>query len=493
MTRSASPYSAPHAGFRLLPPHRLARLLLPPLVLLAGGCSLAPPYERPAMTLPAAFREASPGWGSAAPADDATKGAWWTLFDDPKLDRLVERAIVSNQNRAAAAAAYRQAYEAVRQSRAGLFPSIDLNGSGSRTEAFDGTSSGLTRSASSVKGTSFSGSLGASWQPDIWGRISNTTRQAQAEAQASAADLANATLAMQGELASDYFQLRGLDEQKILLDQASSAYEKTLAITRNRYREGVAAQSDVLQAETQWRNARAQAADLGRQRALYEHAIAVLIGSNPSTFALAPAPWRETVPSVPAILPGRLLERRPDIAAAERRVAAANAAIGIQKAAFFPTLSLSGSASTSGDAVSALFEAPTSLWSLGAGIALPLLDFGARSAKVKQARAAYDQAVASYRQTALSAFQQTEDGLVAARILADVARERTAAAEASAGAERIALQRYLAGQTDYTAVVTAQTAALSARQVRVQTVTNRQTTAIALIQAIGGAWDNGAP
>lgn len=466
------------------------------LTALAGGCSFAPKYERPAMTLPATFREA-PGWSTAAPADDVARGEWWRMFGDPVLDALEARVAVSNQNVAAYAAAYRQAQAAVRESRAGLFPGLDLNGGGTRTEGFDGSTTGLTTGGSGGgsggaaalnRGTTYSLSVGATWQPDLWGKVGNAIRQADATAQASRGDLLNATLAAQGELASDYLQLRGLDAQAALLADTSAAYDRSLTITGNRFREGVASQADVYQAETQLRNARAQQADLARQRAIYEHAIAVLVGASPSGFAIAPTAWNRTVPQVPAVLPGDIVQRRPDVAAAERRVAAANAGIGVQKAAFFPAISLSGSASTNGNALGNLFAAPTSLWSLGASLAQTVFDGGARSARVREARAAYDQAAASYRQTVLTAFQQTEDGLAAARVLATVADERTAATTASVKAQAIAMNQYLAGQTDYTTVVTAQAAALSAGQAEVQAVTNRQVAAISLIQAIGGEW-----
>jgi NodT family efflux transporter outer membrane factor (OMF) lipoprotein len=467
---------------------------LPLLALTAlAGCSLAPEYQLPAMALPATFKEA-PGWTSAAPADDVAKGEWWKLFGDRDLDALEAQVAISNQNVAAYAAAYRQAQAAVRESRAGLFPSLDLNGSASRSESFDGGTTGVVPGGSGgtatlSRGTTSSLALGATWQPDLWGRVGNAARQAGAAAQASAGDLRNATLAAQGELASDYFQLRGIDAQAALLAETSAAYDRSLTITRNRFREGVVSQADVFQAETQLRNARAQQADLARQRAIYEHAIAVLVGANPSRFAIAPAAWNRIVPQVPAALPGAIVQRRPDVAAAERRVAAANAAIGVQRAAFFPTLSLSGSAQTSGGALGSLFSAPASLWSLGTSAAQTIFDGGARSARVREALAAYDQAAAAYRQTVLAAFQQTEDGLAAVQVLATVADERGAAATAAVQAQAIAMNQYLAGQTDYTAVVTAQTAALSARQAEVQAGTNRQVATISLIQAIGGSWE----
>lgn len=461
-------------------------LLLPALL---GACSMAPDYQRPITALPATFKE-QPGWVTAAPTDGVAKGEWWLLFDDPVLDALERQVAVSNQSLAASAAAYRQATAAVRESRAGLFPSLSASGKAGRSESIDGASSGVGLGGSGLaqRGTTYSLALEATWQPDLWGQLGNAVSQGRANAEASKADLANATLAAQGELASSYLQLRGIDAQKALLDCTVTAYERALAITRNRLREGVVMRSDVLQAETQLRDAQAQAADLVRQRATYEHAIALLVGDNPSSFAIAPESWREGVPAVPATLPGALVQRRPDVAAAERRVAAANAAIGIQRAGFFPGISLTGSASTAGSSLDALFDAPTSLWSLGAGVAQTVFDFGATSARVEQARAAYDQAVASYRQTVLTAFQQTEDGLVGVRVLAEVAQDRAAAAKSASEAEAIAMRRYLEGETDYLAVVTAQATALGAAQARVQAVTNRQVAAVSLIQAIGGTW-----
>jgi NodT family efflux transporter outer membrane factor (OMF) lipoprotein len=333
--------------------------------------------------------------------------------------------------------------------------------------------------------------VGATWEPDLWGRIGNSVKQAGALAQASKADLATATLSAQGELALDYVQLRGIEIQQAILAATIDAYQKAFTITTNRYNAGVVARSDVLQAETALRNARADAADLDRQRAAFEHAIAVLVGENPSTFSLPAASLNRAVPEVPALLPAALLERRPDVAAAERRVAAANAAIGIERAAFFPTIDLSGDAGFNARKLGSLFDAASSVWSLGLTGVLTLLDFGARSARVAEARAAYAQTVAIYRQTVLTAFQQTEDQLAAVRVLAVVAHERTAAAVAATRAEEIARNQYLAGQIGYSDVIVAQTAALSARRAEAQSVIDRQSAAISLIQAIGGSWRPG--
>lgn len=482
------------------------------LACLLAGCSQAPLYVKPAMNLPASFKEA-PGWKPAGPADASKKGRWWELFGDPVLNALEERVSVSNQNVAAYSAAYAQARAAVRQAQAARYPTVNLSAGATASGSFGqgqtaivgGTTSGGSSPGSNgvESGTALSAdalssdrrytvNIGASWEPDLWGRIGSQVTQQRAAAAASQGDLHNATLAARGELASDYLQLRGLEAQRTALDDTVKAYARALTITQNRYRAGISARVDVLQAETQFRNAQAQATDIARQRATLEHAIAVLVGENPSSFTLPPAPRTQAVPDVPAILPSELLERRPDIAAAERRVAAANAAIGVQRTAFFPSLSLSGSAGFNSGALDTLFNASNSLWSLGAQGLLTLFDFGARKAQVAQARAAYDQTVAQYRQTVLTAFQQTEDQLAAVRVLADVAAQRSAAAAAADRVEQITLNQYLAGQISYTDVITAQATALTARQNIISADVDRQTAAVALIQAIGGQWFNEA-
>ena len=459
-----------------------------------ASCNLAPAYRPPTMLpAPAAFKEA-PGWAAAAPSDAVERGSWWALFADPMLDDLEKRVVVTNQNVAAARAAYQAARGLVQVQRSALFPTVTGSASGTHSGAFDGsatvvTSTTGTGATSNATGSNrYALSIGASWEPDLWGRLSNGVSQARANAAASAGDLANATLSAQGELATDYLQLRGIDAQRVLLDDTITAYTRALTITQNKYAAGTVAHSDVYQAQTSLSNAQASRQDLDRQRALLEHAIAVLVGENPSTFALTPVTWAPVVPTIPAILPSTLLERRPDVAAAERRVAAANANIGIQRAAYFPQFDLSGSVGTNAGALGSLFTAATSLWSVGLSAAATLLDFGARKGQVVQARAAFDQAAATYRQTALTAFQQVEDNLAATRILALETTSRIDAAKSANQAEAIANNQYLSGVVDYSSVIVTQTAAYTARQAQIQAVIDQQSAAVALIQAIGGGW-----
>ena len=491
------------------------------LCALLSACNLAPDYRRPTTAIPPSFKEA-PGWRSAAPADAVAKGQWWLLFDDPVLNQLETRVAVNNQNVAAAAAAYDQARAAVREVRASLFPTIDLSGSATRAGSFGGatpiiiggtggttgttggTGTGTGTGTGSTTGTTttvtngsgsrrYSLSIGASWEPDLWGSIRNGIRQQGALAAATQADLNNATLSAQGELALNYVQLRGLEAQKAILDATVRAYSRALTITNNRYTQGVIAKVDVLQAQSQLTTAQANAADLVRQRSAFEHAIGVLVGENPATFVLPEQPWNRAVPDIPATLPSALLERRPDVAAAERRVAAANSAIGIQRAAFFPTLSLSGSVGANSSSLSTLFDAASSIWSLGLRGALTLLDFVARSARVAQARAAYEQTVATYRQTVLISFQQVEDQLAAVQVLAYVGNQRVVAAQSANQVEALTQNQYLAGQIAYTDVITAQATALSARQSEAQAIVDRQVAAVTLVQAIGGSWPVPSP
>jgi len=466
--------------------------------LLLSGCSMAPHYARPAAAIPPSFKE-EPGWRQAVPADAIAKGQWWLLFGDPVLSDLEDRVAKSNQNVAAAAAAYDRARATTRELRASLFPQVTLGASGTAAGSFQkgatttisNGAAGGTNVTSSVGGSGsrrYTTTLGATWEPDLFGRISSGVGQQKALTEASLGDLNNAILAAQGELALNYVQLRGLDAGKAILDATIASYDKNLTITTNRYNAGVVAKVDVLQAQTQLISARATATDLDRQRAILEHAIAVLVGENPSTFALASTPWNRAVPQVPGIVPAALLERRPDVAAAERRVAAANQAIGIERAAFFPTIDLSGNLGTSVSSLSKVLDVSTSVWSLGLRGALTLLDFGARRARVAEARASYEQAVAQYRQTVLTAFQDVEDGLAANRVLAAVGQQRTEAATAAIQVERLTQNQYLAGQIAYSDVIVAQATAFAARRDDVQAMVDRQTAAISLIQAIGGSW-----
>ncbi|HEU4775365.1 MAG TPA: efflux transporter outer membrane subunit [Telluria sp.] len=448
-------------------------LILP--VLLAG-CAVGPAYHVPATPEPTAFKEAA-GWVPVAPADALERGPWWTLFNDPLLNALAEQVEVSNQNVAAAVASYAQARALVQEQRASLFPTVGLNLSGERSGG---------RNADTQN--SFRSSIGASWEPDIWARLKAGVSAAGANASASAADLAAARLSAQGELATNYFSLRQTDAARALLATTIEGYERVQTITRNRFDAGIAAKSDVLQAETQLANARVDALSLERQRAQLEHAIAILIGKAPADFTLAQAPWQAGVPEIPVGVPSLLLQRRPDIASAERRVAAANAQIGIARSAYYPNIGLSGSVSSGGSKIGDLFSASNLLWSLGTSVAQSLFNAGATRANVAGAEASHQAAVARYRQTVLDAFGDVENQLTATRVLAQQQALRQQASLAADQAETQMLNRYKAGQVSYTEVVQAQASALSARRALVQLQADRQTTAVALIQSLGGGW-----
>ncbi len=441
-----------------------------------SACAVGPTYQRPTAPGSEAFKE-TPGWVRAAPADALDRGPWWALFDDAVLSGLLERVNVSNQNVAAAAAAYEQARALVREQRAALFPSVTLNSSAGRSGG--GNAGAANR---------LDVSIGASWEPDVWGRLRRATTGATASAEASAADLASARLSAQGELALDYFTVRQTDAEMALLDATITGYQRALQITQNRYDAGVVPRTDVLQAQTQLASAQADRVGLERQRAQFEHAIAVLVGEAPANFTLPAAAWVATVPAVPSGLPSTLLQRRPDIAAAERRVAVANENIGIAQAAYYPSLPLDASYGYGASRVGELFSASSSLWSLGIRLAQTVFDAGATRARVSGAQAAQDEAVARYRQTVLTAFQDVEDQLAATRVLEQQYGLRQQASQAADLAEAQVVNRYRAGQVGFSDVVTAQNTALGARRTLVQVTADRQTTAVALIQALGGGW-----
>jgi NodT family efflux transporter outer membrane factor (OMF) lipoprotein len=456
----------------------LARAVAVGCALLAAGCAVGPNYERPAIDTPVAFKEGQGEWVRAAPADALERGPWWELFKDPELNGLAAQVQVSNQNVAAAVAGYAQARALVAQQRAALFPSVTLDAGANRS----GARGGPNRSSYQVN-------IGASWEPDVWGRLGRAVEGARAGEQASLADLQAATLSAQGELATDYFNLRQSDVQVALFVQTIAAFQRSLTITTNRYNAGIAAKTDVLQAQTQLANAQADLLGVERQRAVLEHAIAVLVGKAPANFTLAARPtWQAVVPDIPLDVPSTLLQRRPDIAAAERRAAQANEQIGIAEAAYFPSLTLNGSAGLSAASIGDLFRASSLVWSLGASLAQTLFNGGATTARVAGARAALEQAAARYRQTVLSAFQDVEDQLVAGRILQSQLVLRQQAAQAANLVEQQVLNRYEAGQVVFTDVVTAQTTALNARRAEVQAQSDREVAAVALIQALGGGW-----
>lgn len=485
------PFQSLPLFFRVTP---LALVSLASLALLTG-CAVGPDYQRPSAPEQASFKTAS-GWAIAAPADALSRGPWWELFADPVLNQLAAQVDVSNQNVAAAVAAYAQARALVREQRASIFPAVTLSGGATRSGSGGSTivnSNGTVSSGGRVS-NNYQASIGASWEPDVWGRLGRAVDGADASASASAADLATATLSAQGELVVNYLSLRQSDVQKALLAQSIAAYERALQVTQNRYAAAIVPKTDVLQAQTQLANARADAAGLVRQREQFEHAIAVLIGQAPGNFSLAPLSLlalqasAPVVPEVPLGLPSTLLQRRPDIAAAERRVAFANEQIGIAKSAYYPSFSLNASTGSGASRVADLFSAPSSLWSLGLSAAQSVFNAGATSARVDAAQAAQAQAVARYRQTVLSAFQGVEDQLSASRILAEQQLLRRQAATSADQVEQQFLNRYTSGTIAYTEVITAQITALSARRALAQATADRQTTAVALIQALGGGW-----
>jgi NodT family efflux transporter outer membrane factor (OMF) lipoprotein len=457
-----------------------------------AACAVGPNYHRPAAADPQRFKEAE-GWKPAEPREAASGTDWWSIYGDATLDELEKQIDISNQNLKASEAAWRQATALVSQARAGLFPTIGVSATATRSGGpggrATGASTGGTVTPLSHPVNEFELFGTASWDIDIWGKIRRTIESDVANAQASEADLAAARLSAQAALATDYIQLRVADEQKQLLDKTVEGYKRSLEITENQYHVGVVAKADVITAQTQLGGAQSQQIAIGVTRATLEHAIAVLIGKAPADFSLPPATLGATVPVVPAGLPSTLLERRPDIAGAERRMAASNAQIGVAIAAYFPDLTLTGNYGFASNVVSGLLRAPNNFWSVGAAASDTLLDFGARPAQVRQARAAYDATVANYRQTVLTAFQQVEDELATLRILeqqVDVQEQTVKSADLSV---QLTLNQYRAGTVAYTSVVTAQAIALGDAQTLLTIRQNRLVASVALIQALGGGWD----
>ncbi|MDB5459023.1 MAG: efflux system outer rane lipoprotein NodT family [Caulobacteraceae bacterium] len=475
-----------------LVPARLVRqgIALTAIGLVLAGCAVGPNYARPTAPAAVAFKEAE-GWTQAQPADAAVRGQWWTLFNDPVLNELEAKVEVSNQNLIAAEAAYRQARAILDQQRATIFPTVSLTGSATRSKsASSAVATGTTASTAGRTINQYTARLGATWDVDVWGRIRRSIEAARDTAQASNADLANAKLSAQVLLAVDYIQLRATDEQKRLIDLTVKGYADNLRIAQNRYDVGVGARSDVLTAQTQLKSAQASAVDLLRTRAQFEHAIAVLTGQAPANLSLTQTTWTLTVPPVPVGMPSTLLERRPDIAGAERRMAAANAQIGVNIAGYFPDISLSGSDGLSSSTLSRFFSAANNSWSLGANLAQTIFDAGATSARVRAARAVYDQQVANYRQTVLTAFQQVEDNIAALRVLEAEYELDLAASQNADEAEKIVGNQYQAGQVDFTTLVVAQNTALTARRTLIQTAGSRMVTLTDLISALGGGWQH---
>jgi NodT family efflux transporter outer membrane factor (OMF) lipoprotein len=451
--------------------------------LAAAGCAVGPDYQRPSPPpgVDAPVFKESGIWTPASPAVAAAGGAWWRAYGDPQLDALVEQANQANQTLAQAQAQYRQARAALQGARAAFYPTAGINISGQRARS-------ITDDVPSL-GNNHTWSLQASWEPDLWGGVRRGVEAAGDNAQAQAANLAAAQLTVQAEVVDDYIQLRLDDAQLALYASAIADYQKSLALTQAQHRAGVATGGDVALAQNTLAVAQADAVDLDLTRRQLEHALAVLLGKTPSDFSLPAASLQTRLPATPPGLPSQLLERRPDIAAAERQVAGANAQIGVAQAAYYPNLTLSASGGYQGNGFGPWFLAPGRVWALGAALAETLFDGGARSAQVEQARAALDEAAATYRQTVLSAFQDVEDNLAA---LGDLARERAAQEEAARAAHvsaQIYLAQYRAGTTPYTSVVTAQTAALSADRTVLQLRASQFAASVALIKAIGGGWN----
>jgi len=450
---------------------------------------VGPAYVRPKTEVPPAFKEIE-GWKTAEPRDNELRGPWWTMFGDTLLDSLETRAAVSNQTVAIARAQYDQARAAIRASRAGYFPTLGAQASGTRAQR----SATLGQSGVSVGGagataSDFLLSGDVSWEPDIWGKVRRLTEANTAGAQASAADLGSVGLSVQAQLAQSYFQIRILDEQKRILDSAAADFQTFLDLTTNRYKSGVASRGDVLQAQTQLRSTQAQSLDVGVSRSQLEHAVAVLIGKPASVFSIAPAPLSASVPAIPLGLPSALLERRPDVAAAEQRVAAANAQIGAAEAAYFPNITLGATGGFESGLISKLFTLPSEMWSLGATAAGTIFDGGLRGAQVDQAKAAYAASVAAYRQTVLTAFQEVEDNVSGLRILENEAQVQDEAVSASRKSLGLAINQYKQGTISALDVVTTQSVELNNHKAAVVILGNRLSSAVLLIKALGGGWD----
>ncbi len=458
---------------------------LPPLLLLAG-CMVGPDYHRPLAPQPVAYKELA-GWTLAAPSDATDKGPWWTVFDDPLLDALERQVVITNQTVRQAEASYREARALVAEAQAGLFPTLGVSPTVTRN-SLGGGSFGIGGGQANKALTQYSVEGSGGWDLDVWGRIRRTVESQQALAEVSAADLVNALLSAQATLAADYFDLRAEDSLTLLLRDTVAAYAHALQITQNEYEAGTASRGDVVTADAQLKSAQAQLVGVGVQRAIFEHAIAVLTGHVPADLAIPPAPLPRAVPVTPPGLPSELLERRPDIAAAERTMAAANAQIGVAVAAYYPAITLSAAFGFAATPMQSLFGVASRVWSLGAAASEPLVEGGLRLATVAAARAGYDATVAGYRQTVLTAFQQVEDQLASLRILEQQAAAEDAAVVAAQRAVDVTLNEYRAGTIVYTAVITEQTLLLADQQIQLAVQQSRLVAAVALIQALGGGW-----
>lgn len=453
---------------------------------LLGGCTVGPRYARPTAPAPPAYKETPQGYKDAQPSDQIAKGKWWEIYQDPQLNTLEEKVAVSNQSLKAAVAQFDQARAMVRQFRADYYPTVTAGANGSRNRLSEHR--GVFTSTPVYTDLQIP-VVGVSWEPDVFGRVRKTVEQARANAQATAADLESVSLSLHAELAIDYFEVRTLDAEEQLLRDNVDAFQKALELTQNRYSGGVASGVDVAQAQTQLETTRAQMVDLQVARSQFEHAAAVLVGEPASTFQIAFSPWKTPPPTIPVGIPSDLLERRPDVASAERRIAAANAGIGIARAAYFPLFNVSGSGGLESSTITNLISSPSGFISMGASAMVTAFDVGRRRAISDEAKAVYDQSSANYRQTLLVAFQEVEDNLAALRILENESKTQEAAVAAANHSLDLSTTRYKGGVTNYLEVTTAQGIALSDQRVAVEILARRMTASVQLIQALGGGWD----
>ena len=465
------------------------------LTLMLPACAVGPNYHRPDAPVPTAYKELPPEvsvWTPSSPRDSADRGAWWSVFNDPVLDGLERQVDISNQTVKEYEAEYRQAVGLLKEAKSQYFPTIGVTGGVTRGGGGGGTTSTSSTVGSGPGGratTEFKLESNVSWTPDIWGTIRRQVESRKANVQVSQADLANARLSAQATLAVDYFDLRAADSLRTLLAQSVEAYQKTLEITQNQLKGGIASNGDLALAQAQLQATQAQLVAVDQQRGTFEHAIAVLTGHLPSELAIAPAPLTTTVPAVPVMLPSALLERNPGIAAAERQMQVESALIGVAIGAYFPQITLSGLGGFAGDPLSKLFNIGNRIWSLGATATDTLYDFGDRAGAVYTARANYDQYVATYRQTVLSSFQSVEDQLLALRVLEQQERFQAQAVASAKLAADVSLNEFNAGTVAYTTVVTAQQTLLGDQQSELSIEQNRLVAAVTLIQALGGGWD----
>jgi NodT family efflux transporter outer membrane factor (OMF) lipoprotein len=472
----------------------LARSLIVLSAFVVSSCLVGPKYQRPTAPMTAAFKEAPPeGWKHAEPIDAIPRGAWWEVYHIPELNALASQVSVSNQNVLVAIAQYREARDQIRIARSALFPTVTAAPSvvvtRGNSAARAGSGAVFSGSQQSGVGVDYSLPVDLAYQADVWGSVRRSVRAAAATAEASEADLENVKLMNQAQLAQVYFQMRGLDGDASLLQSALQLYERSLQLTKDRMQAGIASGADVALAETQYESTRAQYIDVGVARAQFEHAIAVLTGQPPAALSIPSNPISMLPPPVPVGVPSALLERRPDVTAAERLMAAANEQIGIAQAAYFPTVTLSATGGFAASTLASLFTWPSRFWAVAPSLAETLFDAGKRHAQVDLERAAFDQTVASYRQTVLTALQQVEDQLAALRILEQEAQAEAAAVKAAQDALDIANEQYLAGTIDYLAVIIQQTALLNAKRTALDILTRRLTASVLLIEALGGGWN----